>query len=475
MFCVHCGTYLEREISICPYCREALREALDDIEFHNKEEIKKLCPDINAAVNIEFMGYKNSFDSQYSRIINTYKFFEKLLYRNKTEFVKNMVKIQEFDDFYVEKLISLAMNDLKRTALLAEALFHIENFYIKYDTICRKYEDILKEQFKEIESELKIIREEKAKVHGEIANNYQKKMDNNYETRWVGGGFGITGAIMGGIQASLMNAGVAALTGAMSTVGFVSSIAASNIRDRNMRSKIFNSEMFRIYVTEKYSYAMQEILIWNCEKIHKELASSLFRGELYNRAKAESRILTQEMPKEQLIQKFCEILQLNPYYLNIYTQIYVYLEEVTSKDIIELVSYIGNEINVKYLLMQADENLIKENTSFLDDSKQVAINKFHNLQKLSEKNMAYCDYELATSKIACMFKDRYVRNWFQAVGLEIRKTVGYYNYKDALPVRWDYAEHNAAYAYTLYEIYLQHATNEKFNVASQKELLIENE
>lgn len=474
MFCIYCGTYLERDVSVCPYCRESLREALDDIEFYNKKEIKKMCPDINSVVCVEFMGHTYSFDLQYSRIINSYLFFEKILYRNKGEFVKNMATIQRFDEFYVEDLISLAMKDLGKTALLTEALLNKEGIRIKYDTICAKYKGFLEKQFEEVKDALTAVREDRVREHQEIANQYRNKMGNNYETRWVGGGFGVKGTIKGGIQASLMNAGVSAMTGVISTAGFISSIAASNIQDMRKKSRLFNSDAFRVYIAEKYAYAMQDILIWNCKNIDNELVSSLFGGALYKRAETQSRVLTQEAPKEIKLQQFCDILLMNPYYINNYLYLYQNLEEITSKDLTELVSGIGNEINVKYLLMQADEKLIKESTSFLDDTKQTSTDKFHKLQKLSEKNQAYCDYELASAKIACMFKDRYVRNWFQSAGMEIRKTVGYYDERAVFPVRWDDAEHNAAYVYTLYNVYLKAAARENYCASSEKKLLIEN-
>lgn len=75
MFCSHCGTYLERDLEICPYCREGQQGAIEDIESHNKEKLKQICPDINNLVTFNFMGYKYTFDSCYSRFINAYRFW----------------------------------------------------------------------------------------------------------------------------------------------------------------------------------------------------------------------------------------------------------------------------------------------------------------------------------------------------------------------------------------------------------------
>lgn len=58
-------------------------------------------------------------------------------------------------------------------------------------------------------------------------------MENNYKTRWIGGGYGIAGAIRGSLEASMMNAGASILTGMASTAGYISSNVIANSVDRN--------------------------------------------------------------------------------------------------------------------------------------------------------------------------------------------------------------------------------------------------
>lgn len=80
-----------------------------------------------------------------------------------------------------------------------------------------------------------------------------------------------------------------------------------------MKSQIINSKEFRCIVLERYTYAMQEILEWNCKKIDKKLSVSLFGGELQKRAEAEIECFKKKIPKKELIHKFYEILLYNPY------------------------------------------------------------------------------------------------------------------------------------------------------------------
>lgn len=469
MFCMNCGTQLESAISVCPYCMESLQETFVNIKCANREKLVQLCPDINTIINIEFMGRKESFDLHYSRLINTYRFFEKLLNRNKSEFTKNIIKIQDFDKNYVDKLISLAMKDLKKTALLAEAFFYNQKVKQTCESIYEKYVEILNHQFEEIRAIINELINQKIEYQYNRTKEYQRKMENNYKTRWVGYG------IKGSVQASLLNAETSILTGTANTMGYISSIVASNIKDNQMKSQIINSKEFRCIVLERYTYAMQEILEWNCKKIDKKLSVSLFGGELQKRAEAEIECFKKKIPKKELIHKFYEILLYNPYCLKLYVKIYSVLEEVTSKDILAVVTRIGNEENIKYLLMQEDVHKIKQCTSFLDDSEEVSKKKFQDLKKLAGKNFAYNDCELATSNIVCDYKDKYVRNWFQGVGNNIRNTVGHYSYGDvASSIQWERAENNSAYAYMVYCVYETNASNLKYDIYSKKQLLEEN-
>lgn len=473
MFCSHCGTYLEKELEICPYCRESQQGSIEDIEYYNKEKLKQICPDINDLVSFDFMGYKYSFDLCYSRLINTYRFFEKLLYINKEDFVENMVTIQDFDVNYADKLYILAMDSLNKTALLAEALFRREHIQQDYDKIYKSYQNIIQPLFQKVGQEIKEMDKQKAEYDRSRTNKYQEKMENNYKTRWIGGGFGIAGAIRGSLQASMMNAGTSMLTGVASTAGYISSSVIANSEERKRRLKRFNSESFRVEIAEYYTYALKKILEWNCEVIDKELSTKLFKGELQKRAKEEVTNLKKSLPQEELIQKCCGILSYNPYYEDVYVCMYKNIKGVTSKDIISLASnFFGNTFGIKYAFMQSDMNSIEKCTCSLDDMEEMSQKKFKNLQKLAKKNLGYGDFDLATTEIACDYKDKYVRNWFQAGGYKIRDTVGYRNKEEISPIRWDYAETNAAYAYSLYSVY-EKVAMEYENVKDNGKILLD--
>ncbi len=476
MFCVHCGTYLEESVETCPYCLQSQLEAIKDMEYYNKEKLMELCPDINELVSFEFRGYEHTFDKRYSRIINTYRFFERLLFINKAEFVERMVRIQEFDKSYAEKLCSLAMEGFRKIALLTEALFRKECIGKDYDEICKTYKDIIQLQFRKIELEIYELDRQKMIYDDNRTSEYRSKMENNYKTRWIGGGYGVSGAIRGSLQASMMNAGTSMMTGTAKTIGYISSNVIANREDRNARSNRFNSEAFRIEVAQNYTYALSKILQWNCGVIDKDLSASIFSKDLQKRAKKELNNLNINMSSEELIQKCCSILSYNPYYEDVYVYMYEHIHDITSKEIISLASsFWGNTLGLRYAFMQNDVDLIKMCRCSLDDMEETSQKKFKDLRMLARKNWGYGDWELATTAIACCYKDNYVRNWFQAGGYRIRSTVGYRNKSDISPIRWDYAEENAAYAYTLYSVYEEVAMQNENISDTGKALLDENQ
>lgn len=468
MYCTNCGTYLEKFISVCPYCKEL-------IEHDNIEELKLLCPDINTIVKIEFMGQEVSFTQQYSKIINTYKFFEKVLYRNKMEFAQKMIEIQDFGTKYVDKLVSLAMDSLKKTALLAEVIFNGEHIQLEYEEICKEYKHILEDGFAEVRLLIEGLEQQKMERTMYSMEEYRKNMNSSQKTRWVGGGFGIERSILGSLQASLMNAGTNMLAGVATTAGHMISKAMMDNSDKKMRAEIFNSGVFRTGVMEIYVNAMQEILAWNCQKIDNILFKSLFGGKNQKSAEKEIRGLGKLMPQEECVQEICRILLIDPYCFDIYVYIYKYFKEITSAGVLSIASNFGGILSVKYLLMQEDANLIQKCTNYLEDSEQVSQKKFCKLQEIVNRNVAYTDFELATTKIACDCKDSYVRNWFQAEGTKYRNVVGKFNCRDVVPICWDEAEENAVYAYMVYNAFEELAKGDKYNIMSRKTLLDKNE
>jgi len=466
--------YLERVMSVCPYCKEFLHDALYDMEYDNIEELKLLCPDINAVVRIEFMGQRLSFTQQYSKLINTYKFFEKVLDRNKMEFNQNMIRVQDFGINYVDKLISLAMDGLRKAALLAEVLFNGNHIQMKYEEICREYKYILEAGFVEIRLLVEGLEQQKIEYDKFSMEEYKEKMANSQKTRWVGGGFGIEGAILGSLQASLMNAGTNMLAGVATTAGHMVTQAMVNSSDKKVRSEIFNSKVLRAGIMEIYANAMQEILAWNCRKIDNELFDSLFDGENQRYAEMKSHALERLTSQEERVQEICKILMINPYCLDLYISIYRSFKGITSAEILSIVSNFGGELAVKYLLMREDTNLLQECTSYLEDSKEVSGEKFCKLQKLVNRNQVYMDFELAATKMVCDCKDSYMRNWFQAEGAKYRSTIGHFNRRDVVPVRWDEAENNVVYAYMVYSAYDELAKGDKYSIMGQNALLNKN-
>lgn len=461
MYCIYCGTHLEKELDICPYCGEVLFDALRDIDFSNREKLKQWCPDINTIVRAKFMGYEGSFSLQYSRVINMYKFFEGILYRNKENFMRNVVKIQDFSIHYVEAITQLAKKDLQKTALLAEVLFQEEGINVTYKKICGVYCNFLNSHFREIDEIIKEIEKQKAEGDVKRTDKYQEKMKNNYKTRWVGGGFGMAGALKGSIDATLMNAGASIGTGVASTVGYLSSVVFANIAEGKIKSDLFNSPEFRMELEGMYMQAMHEILLWNCKQIDEKLSISLFQGELYDCVGAHIKNTFKNVSSEQMIKGFFDNFLLNPYYPDLYVHIYESSENITSKDILELVSNVGNENELKYLFLISDENVIINCKSHIDDTEEDAKKKLQALQDLSKRNSVYTELEFAEFEVVCEYKNEYMRNWFQAVG---RKK----------PVRW-YKARGANTDYTIYRAYEQQVSVNNYDKNKREELLLKND
>lgn len=86
-----------------------------------------------------------------------------------------MVTIQDFDVDYADQLYILAVDSLKKTALLTEALFHREHIQENYDKIYEVYQNSFQLLFQKVKQELREMDKQKAEYDRNRTNKYQKK------------------------------------------------------------------------------------------------------------------------------------------------------------------------------------------------------------------------------------------------------------------------------------------------------------
>ena len=231
MFCYNCGAKLVESAKFCSECG-AKQPSIDNPikvettgvtvgEYSSKTKAESI------GKNYQVCGNKKvHFDDEMLDYIELRKPFEENASTLQRKFEKFYYdKINSFDDVVTvafpewKKYINTSVN------LAVDTLLDKSIDYIDQDELWGELEDSLDEVVKEIGENIAIV------------EAYKKELNEADDAGgpWVGGGFGVTGAIKGAVQAELLNAGTS-LVG-----GLVKNITGNTNEDkiRKLKEKIY--------------------------------------------------------------------------------------------------------------------------------------------------------------------------------------------------------------------------------------------
>lgn len=391
MFCSYCGEQIPNTSKICPYCGGTLNSIGSYITQSSINIYRQFIPQMKEALpEFRIGGTCVSFSEDFVMKYNAKTLVEELEDYN-NELRKTIIKKETDFDNLVENV---------RIAILAMAHSVSQIAYnILYEVNDRKeflsradYEaDFLTKI--NVEESLGFINRKVDIVENlieKLAAHRQEQKEMKKQSEWVGGGFGIKGALLGSIQASILNLGGDIIHGITNSA----SLALLGANDRKQIEKVkielFNEgtiqEIFRKYVSKINSEVEREVFGALDKKYGGSSVNIIEKYRALEEAVDISR-LTEEQRKFAL-DAYLLLIKDDPYFSRIYLGIYN-LDHGTRNDLVSMARYFGIAREVINGMLKTDyDNIIAESRQIIDDNKYKTMVK-ENIDELKKNYSPY--------------------------------------------------------------------------------------
>lgn len=211
MFCYHCGSQLYNGMSKCPFCQADMQIINETIFDSTLNKIMPFCPkfDVNEGKTFQIGGYTISVPESHRFVIALNNFMN-LVFENSWKELAEWMHYLSFDTMVEvgeKKLQSLAEDiALSAVAFMRSSGCEVDSHYAEKSLAFLWDVSYMWEPVYEI-----------AKGFGDakkIMDIARKNAATPRTNRWVGGGFGLGGAVKGTVIAGALNLGGEALHGA---------------------------------------------------------------------------------------------------------------------------------------------------------------------------------------------------------------------------------------------------------------------
>ena len=233
MYCYNCGKKIKNEMYKCPYCDIKIDSSLiSRLVLENTwNEIAKSCPEITKSYSKTFVIDNKEItikDNDY--IFGVINSFINKLYEQATQDIINYYNYWSFDALIKngEEYIYSYLLNIAHTVIA----FKLKNAG-EVNEHDKKFALAMAERSEQVWAPIYFAAEELGELKTDLAER-RRAMNVKRNGYWVGGGFGIRGAIKGKIKADIMNAGASVSN---ATRNFISKAIQSSI-DRSNLDKI---------------------------------------------------------------------------------------------------------------------------------------------------------------------------------------------------------------------------------------------
>ena len=426
MYCPYCGTEMSRFLDACPYCKADTSSFLEDSKKEKTNILYACFPNINNTNALEYHigdGYIR-FDAEQMKYIRTYKLFNHITNKNCDLFSSYINEIKDpgkIADEYFDAAASLIDN----VFTIAEMYFESVGKDIDIAELRGSYfptidaiiiSPVISERDKIIsKAEEKRIRADMAHEY-----NYQLKKD-----PWVGGGFGMKGAIKGAVQAKMLNVGANAFNRAVMGMKKASSHAAisSHLSDE-MEKWIISA---RRIATKEFRVVSEDILatimnafssdIHDKFKAAKSKAEKMFERELNETAEADYEEYDSDTEEtnifEDKLKQACKIVNLYPMESDYYEILYRCAGKKHRKEVMELLFNLTDTTTACDCATYDDDMYIRANMPALDDDPEDIAEKLARIMSLADANPIYTRPEYSKFSVYSAFTDGIFKCWQQ--------------------------------------------------------------
>ncbi len=368
MFCHQCGKKLEDYMVFCPYCGEKtatniFAEKEDELTEETKEdsfkdndfddeymrEDKSSCSkEIQDKVFTILPGHTVSFNLRFQQYNNICCYFERQASLREMEANKLCEEANSCDEIYLEVFPACLdmVNELTESAAGILRRFGID--YIDSESIAER----LNERCNILDAFGKI---KIGAIQIRAMNKAAEENSKNPQDYWVGGGFGIGGAIKGAVKAEIMNIGTRAL------IGLAKNITGNTDQDKIERAKqrMYESGELENGCTNGVYRLCSEIffVVYDILVEHRLVSPMEFDEE---RAVGKYRNIVKmyegwKCDGNQAIRELCRCIEIFPYHL--WFMAYIFKIDNRSRHGLEaLAKYLGIDIGLSSWLKTIELN-----------------------------------------------------------------------------------------------------------------------
>ena len=336
MYCYNCGNKIKNQMYKCPFCETKIDSALiNEVVLENTwAEIAKSCPSFSKSKHKVFTVDEKGITISGENYVfaNIHSFINKLYHQTLTdiEYIYDHWTFDELvkrgEEFVYNKLSDVGNAILgfkyKNSGEITDddkfgfmmLMQHVEFAWAPIYATAEEFDDLQ-----------------------DVLAERRNSMNIERTGQWVGGGFGLSGAIKGKIKADILNAGASAINSGRNLVRktIQSGIDRSNINI--LKKEVKNSPELKNAV---FSEINQYFIDWT------KTLSAIFIGDSNKFEKVG--MDTADMVKKQIMPSYSEafdILNTNPYNILAYVSIY-HEKPQTGVALAEIVRFCGIETNV---------------------------------------------------------------------------------------------------------------------------------
>lgn len=429
MYCYKCGAKVNQALMKCVYCGADFEESRIIIEDEKKKSLENIFPQLydDKEFKLFFNGKPIVYDNKYGQINqvrNIFGYISKKMIDEFSNYVNAIVDIyylipnarkkakELLDDFFELVIAFSHKNNINTTD---EEIRDLSRYYEDGDTI--EFQIALKE-VERLEDELKNASDEDEPAYS--------------GGRWVGGGFGIRGALKGAAQAAILNAGTSMFHSATH--------AMKKFAQKQLNQHSINEMKREIFKTRE----LQDTLIKNFKFSCERTIYGIYRGiipDFVNKNKFDSN----ENSKEII-----ELLREHPCSTEMYKYVYSKNYSKFGRNIIDIASHFDDRDSVLLELTEVDKETIEKCKIKVDDSDEMFFSKWQTLKNIEDNNDFYTDVKFRNTELAKSFKNNIMQLWSRHFKDKFWEEMSKCGNVTTIDELWVQAENNPPIEYFLY-------------------------
>lgn len=383
-FCIECGQKLVDGAKFCSNCGKQVTQIQSDTT-DVIDNVKVQTVKSKQSQNKQFSLFNNQiiFDGDLVSVIEVQKKFLEFAWDKRNKFVELYnSKINTLEDLFDIGLPQFISDIQEAVNLGVKTLMEYGVDYIDNGRLT----DLASEDFdienvwQPIFNEANIIDEEAERLA--TYRNVQRAS----RSRWQGGGFGIGGAIKGALTAGAMNIATGAFRGIGDSLtdssdrAKIAKMQRDVISNRDTLSKLSNGIYdccFSVFYSVYEILCNEEILVYEFEDMENQNARLNNYLELHRK---------RELGTNELVQFLCECIQLNPFGIKYYVELYR-LGLPNRKDILSITMFVGLKGEYQYRINSIDKLAISQiDKRMPEDTIPELEQKIASLEEISKEN-----------------------------------------------------------------------------------------